>query len=487
MFDTDLMEAVKKGDLKGVKRNLSQAGKQDGYGGTALMWAAINGRADFISLLEKEIGMQDNRGWTALMLAAHKGNTDCARLLLSEAGKQTTGEWIGFPPGTTALMTAAHRNYPEIVELLLPYEQGMTDSKGHTAQWHANSSPEKGDFTEVRKLLENEGTERIPPPREECLLMASAITGDIEGVRKHLDRVGYQDPTGTTALMMAASYGHSNCIPFLEREIGMQSNDGTTALMKAAMKGHTSCIPLLEKEIGMQDNSGWTALMLAAYHGNTDCARLLFSEAGKQTTKSSGITSNGKTVPFPSGMTALMPAAYFNRPEIVQLLLPYEQGLKDSEGHTAKWYANNSPEKGDFTQVRQLLEDEGIERLPPSSPGLTNQEHINKLTAEIESLKKDLFSSKNALEETRKELSQLNQENSSLKQQLDNAINESKRHAEMNEDLRKASDQNRALINASPPRRRLFRSSSPRPLRTSREHSQTRRPRTSSSRRRTPN
>ncbi|TNJ26792.1 Ankyrin repeat protein 3 [Giardia muris] len=167
----------------------------------------------------------------------------------------------------------------------------------------------------------------------------------------------------------------------------------------------------------MQDNYGWTALMKAAYNGKTDCARLLFSEAGKQTTK--------EWYGFPSGATALMIAAHENCPDIVELLLPYEQGLKDSEGHTAQWHANNSSKEGDFTQVRRLLENERTERIPPPNPELLIlQYRVNDLTTENDSLKKDLSSSKNTLEETKNELSQLNQENSSLRQQLQKANEE---------------------------------------------------------------
>ncbi|TNJ26213.1 Kinase, NEK [Giardia muris] len=283
-----------------------------------------------------------------------------------------------------------------------------------------------------------------------------------------------------TALMEASKKGDLEGVKRSFSQVGKQDRFGGTALMLAAIKGHANCIPLLEEEIGMQDKRGLTALMWATYNDNIDSVRLLFSEAGKQTT--------GEWIGFPPGTTALMIAAYHNHTEIVQLLLPYEQGLTDSKGHTAQRYANNgAPWRGDFTQVRELLEYERAERIPPPSPRLTNQEHINELTTENDSLKKDLSSSKNAHEETKKELSQLNQEVSSLKQQLqkankendilheqfedkgrqdntridqltaevsslkqqlDNAINESKRHAEMNEDLRKASDQNRALINA---------------------------------------
>ncbi|TNJ26986.1 Kinase, NEK [Giardia muris] len=412
MSDTALMEAARNGDLDDVKRNLNQVGKQGGYGETALIRAAINGHANCIPLLEKEIGMQNNWGWTALMLAALTGNADCVRLLLSEAGKQTTKEWYDFPPGTAALMMAAHQNHPEVVKLLLPHEQGLKDSKGHSAQWHANNSSWGGNFTRVRKLLKNEGSKRAPPPpKESVFLHICTVAGDVEGVRKYVSHAGYQDSNGMTALMLAAEKGyaecillleeeagmqdkggwtalmhaayngHSNCIPLLKEEVEKKNNSGQTALMKAAECGQTKCIPLLEKEIGKQDSSGWTALMFAAFYGKTDCIRHLLSETGKQTTKN----CNG----FPPGATALMLAARRNHPKIVELLLPYEQGLKDSKEHTAKQYAKKK-KKGNSTRIIQLLEKEGTERIPPPSPGLTSQERINKLTAENESLKKEL-------------------------------------------------------------------------------------------------
>ncbi|TNJ27420.1 Kinase, NEK [Giardia muris] len=469
MSVTDLMKAARDGNLEDVKRNLSQAGKKDEDGWTALMCASSC--PNCIPLLEEEIGIQNNDGLTTLMLSVLNGKTDCVRLLLFETGKQTRKEWIDFPPGTTALMMAAHRNRPEVVKLLLPYEQGLKDSKGHTAQWHANNGVSwGGDFTQVRQLLENEGTERLPPPKEQPSLMASAITGDIEGVRKHLDHVGYQDPTGTTTLMMAAGYGHSDCILFLEKEIGMQNNDGKTALMKAAMKGrsnfipllekelgmqdnhgltalmlaafnghsdcipllkeeigkrgkngetalmlaakygHVSCIPLLEREIGMQSNDGWTALMLAAYNGRTDCVKVLLSEAGKQSMEK---WNDGLNFYLP-GTTALMIAARRNHPEMIELILPYEQGMEDSKGHTAQWYTNNGDlGEDDFTSVRELLKNEGTERIhPPSNLGevLRLQEHLSKLTTENDTLKMELADRKARILALEKENARLKNE-----------------------------------------------------------------------------
>ncbi|TNJ27040.1 Ankyrin repeat protein 2 [Giardia muris] len=377
-------------------------------GETALMQAAMWGHVNCIPLLEGEIGMQDNWGLTALMHAAYNGKTDCARLLLSEAGKQTTKEWYGFPPRTTALMMAARRNHPDIVELLLLYEQGMENFYKHTAKWHAYNSSKKGNFTRVCELLENEGTERIPPPSKGPLMfLVSAVMGDVDGIQKNLSYVGYQGPNGMTALMLAAEKGHTNCIPLLKREIGKQNRNGETALMRTAYNGHKDCIFLLEKEIGMQNKNGWTALMLAAakghakcipllrkelgmrdnygnttlmkaaYNGHKNCVQLLLSEAGKKTTDEWENTFDG----YLPGMTALMIAAHRNRPDIVELLLPYEQGMKDSKGHTAQWYANNGSRGGDFTRVRQLLENEGTERIPPPTPGAAGRRGVKKLSS----------------------------------------------------------------------------------------------------------
>ncbi|TNJ28644.1 Kinase, NEK [Giardia muris] len=312
MSFTELMKAVKSGDLESVKANLGDAGKKDEYGQTALIYATKWNHANCIPLLENEIGMQDNDGLTALMYAAYNGNADCARLLLSEAGKQATknseftlnGKAVTFPPGTTALILAAHFNHPEIVELLLPYEQGMEDSKGYTAQWYTNNGDlGEDDFTSVCELLKNEGTERIHPPsnlgevlrlqehlsklttenetlkmeladqkaqnlalekeiarlREESLI-SSAIRGDIEGIRRRLSQVKWHDASGMTALMHAASRGQTEVVRLLRPlEARLQDGRGWTALMHAVGGGHEECAGLLLLERDLKDGEGRTA------------------------------------------------------------------------------------------------------------------------------------------------------------------------------------------------------------------------------------
>ncbi|TNJ27039.1 Ankyrin repeat protein 3 [Giardia muris] len=295
-------------------------------------------------------------------------------------------------------------------------------------------------------------------------LMRAALNGDLEGVEANLGDIGKQNKGGWTALMYAVEKGHANCIPLLKEEIRMQDNDGWTALMKAAIFGYTDCVRLLlsearkqttkewrvfppgttalmvasfngqvdcilllEKEIGIQDNEGWTALMHAAYNGKIDCARLLLSEAGKQTTKEWNEYSpdewdssdSEEQYGFPPGMTALMIAVRQNCPEMIELLLPYEQGMGDSKGHTAQWYANNGDlGEDDFTSVCELLKNEGTERIhPPSNLGdvLRLQEHLSKLTTENETLKMELADQKAQNIALEKEVTQLRTESHDMK------------------------------------------------------------------------
>ncbi|TNJ30635.1 Ankyrin repeat protein 2 [Giardia muris] len=163
------------------------------------------------------------------MYAAFNGKTDCVRLLLSEAGKQTTKGWKDFPPGMSALMIAAHRNRPEIVQLLLLYEEGLEDSEGHTAHWHAYNGSWGRDYSQVRQLLEKEGSERIPPPKEPLLLLMSAVAGDVGGVRNTTP--GHRG-SWDAALMMAASHGRPPSVPLLlplEGTVQQPEGDGPSA------------------------------------------------------------------------------------------------------------------------------------------------------------------------------------------------------------------------------------------------------------------
>ncbi len=87
---------------------------------TALLWAAILGRAEVVRLLFARKGVEVNKsgpdGFTALFIASHHGHVEVVRLLLARQGvedNKTTEK------GATALMIASENGHVEVVRLLL--------------------------------------------------------------------------------------------------------------------------------------------------------------------------------------------------------------------------------------------------------------------------------------------------------------------------------------------------------------------------------
>ncbi|EFO65174.1 Kinase, NEK [Giardia lamblia P15] len=83
---------------------------------------------------------------------------------------------------------------------------------------------------------------------------------------------------GMTALMIAASMGHAECVRKLIREAGIVSVRGWTALMYAVRENHIECVSLLRLEMGIMTKNSMRACDLADYLGHRDCAELLKRE-----------------------------------------------------------------------------------------------------------------------------------------------------------------------------------------------------------------
>ncbi|TNJ26387.1 Ankyrin repeat protein 2 [Giardia muris] len=362
--DTALMQAASRGHLACVTLLLELEGGHQGCGGyTALMRAAVGNHPDCVdALLDREAGLRTCTGWTALicatnckhslviphliprecrlvttdgwsalMVAAHKGYSDCARLLLDEAGLQTTSYLWGCPKGSTALMIAAIGNNLSVATLLKPYEQGLVDSDGHNALWHAKN---KG-HDNVAKLLadENPDAPRLLPGSESDVSLISAISnGKVELAMQKLNEAGRQDSDGATALMAAAEAGQLQLVNLLlEKEAGMVDEAGRTALMRAAARGHLDCIQvLLPYEGGRQSTKEWydgihasaksTALMVAAGNGHASCVAVLLEREADARDE--------------YGRTALIYAARGGHEDCVRALLRCA-GIQDRGGVTA--------------------------------------------------------------------------------------------------------------------------------------------------------
>ena len=106
----------------------------------------------------------------------------------------------------------------------------------------------------------------------------------------------FEQPAGTTELMMAAEGGHLYELQNYNAQLRMQDADGMTALMRAAYAGQLECVEFLKPfELKITGEKGFgrgmTALMWALAHCLCDkekqekriaCAYALLEEAGEK-------------------------------------------------------------------------------------------------------------------------------------------------------------------------------------------------------------
>ncbi|KAE8302083.1 Ankyrin repeat protein 1 [Giardia duodenalis] len=238
---TPLIEAVKMGDLPGLKRYLQEhSGFVDDLGMTALMYAAEMGNQDMV-----------------MVLRATEAKIRLAKYSLRTFYELSNG---------TALMIAAAKGHDSCVRALVPYEGGLADDEGHTALMIASRY---AHTNMIKDLI----------PKEARFL----------------------DSNGQTALMIAvqnnSGKSHLEAIKLLrEAELKCVDTSGVTALIWAAFAGQVEVAELLTGEAGMTTNkthvhgAGFTALMAAAYVGSGPIVELLLPIEGKI------VQANGKTV-----------------------------------------------------------------------------------------------------------------------------------------------------------------------------------------------
>ncbi|TNJ28377.1 Ankyrin repeat protein 2 [Giardia muris] len=239
----------------------------------------------------------------------------------------------------------------------------------------------------------------------ETALIVAAAHGDAHAVRKNIGeaRKKYR---GLTALMYATKRGHIECVRILARheakllsdnhhsalhlaaqygyativelltplEAGIRSQEGWTALMYAVANGNLECIKhLLAPEARIQDKDGRTALMHAISRNRVGCAQELLCEAGIQAN---------------NGLTALMLASRYNMQTLIELLLPYERELRDSDGHSASWYALANIEKSSSQTTWKSSQDQDQDQDGTLKSSLTSLSKKHLATG-LENVEKD--------------------------------------------------------------------------------------------------
>lgn len=170
--------------------------------------------------------------------------------------------------------------------------------------------------SQVYRLPNNDD---LVPWDSQAQLMTAVENENLPGIQSLIDI--YVDVNGTTgdwdrtALMGAASFGHSNIIQLLINtgaDVDMQDRMGQTALMNAAANYYLDPIKVLMNsgaDLELTDNNGQTALMIAVMNGNFSIVESLINR--------------GADVNFPNmdGYTPFMIAANNDDRDILQLLM----------------------------------------------------------------------------------------------------------------------------------------------------------------------
>ncbi|TNJ29128.1 Ankyrin repeat protein 3 [Giardia muris] len=505
---TALMHASARNFVECVKALIPyERGLADPQKITALMIAADNGHTEVVRLLAKEEPrLQNSDGWTALMHASYRGFDECAELLLDEAGMQTTRRKDGMAPGSTALMVAARFSRPECVELLRDREKGFVDSEGHDALWYAENkgvnpnvkTSEVYRDPRVLKLLEGTrdvhsdggmgGVESGPAqtnieadPIDPVPILPPQCQDDrndsIPARPNEPRKQGRDAPVDDSRLRML-----QETLSKKNQEIDQLKAVNTS--LRADIDERDEYIRILEDTLrenekrhneltdefsalkegstALEDHIGQLQQRLANTEEDRRLARNEASEARARAEQLQRENAERQNVldatkrELENSRRQLRETGEERSRVVTQLSQSEEccRGLIDEVPGLQKQVEEGKNEQKKNAalidslkvQLTKTKEEKNSLHKQFEDKERRDRTQIDQLTAEVESLKKDLSSSKNAHNETKNELSQSNREVSSLKQQLDNAIEESKRHARMCEDLQKTSHQKQALI-----------------------------------------
>ncbi|KAK8060972.1 hypothetical protein PG996_010902 [Apiospora saccharicola] len=276
------------GDLAGV--DLLEA-RDDGYGLTVLMMAAVNGDTDMVALLLNSgasTAAKDDEGRTALHHAARNGREAVVEALVDHGADITAETNDGRRPEQLAL----DAGYEETADLFTG--QIPVSKKGL----------EQSRLQLVATLVAAAASDNVPQPAR--LLSREGGGGPL---------ISVLDPDGRRALSAAAENGHGDAVEYLIQQgshIDARDAHGETALWWASRNGHVQVVETLlrrEASIEIGDLDDLTPLCAAAHKGHEAVADALLRRSGD---------SNAVTM---YGRTPLMFATLAGNLEMVELLV----------------------------------------------------------------------------------------------------------------------------------------------------------------------
>lgn len=282
------------------------------YSGDSFVEYALEGKTSVVKLfLGAGISpdTRDEEGYTALMWAAMAGHSDIVSLLLDKGADQDARD---KHHGMTALMHAAREGRTDVVELLLGRGAQIDawDEEGRTALFLA-----AGCKIRIERRMEPGGVivaERLLEPRPAVVEFLLSRGADPNAA----------DENDRTALMNAAWHAELEIVRAL-LDAGADPNKKDTHPFMA--RGSFGVLG-----VRMLDFGGWTALMYTMMSSNLKVVQALLD---------AGANPN---VNDPNGVTPLMIAVFHQgRAKVVQALLQAgaDPSAKDGDGDTALVYA----------------------------------------------------------------------------------------------------------------------------------------------------
>lgn len=299
--------AAEMGDTKKLSE-LFEAGFDpnlaDFHGVTALMIAAHKGHVDAVSFLINISNgcssLETISGWTALRSAVKNGDIKIINLLLDDGSDPNHL----FFDDTTPLMLAARNGHTEVIKLLI--NRGAKTNYAHPQDWTALHSAVFHNQTKSTLTLCELGACLNPKLSENMMsspLSTATANGNIEIVRILLNHgaaiAPLDHPYGATALHFAAQLGHIDIVNlFLEKNTHLIDKPLIAAIQvlmefaeKKGFKKELSALLTHEGKINLPDTlPGFTALHLAAFFDHPDVVDVLLKSGAKITDTPSGIS-----------------------------------------------------------------------------------------------------------------------------------------------------------------------------------------------------
>lgn len=282
-------------------------------GTTALIRAAMEGRADIVRILldaraNPDLALED--GNSALLLALARKHWDVAKMLVT-AGANSN---VVNKSGVSALLSAAQQGSIDLVKSLLQSGAKVNASlpdRSVLAVALENKHPEIG------LVLMDAGAEiQVTDKDKASPLTIAAKLGYAEIVKAMLDRrpeLASDLPTWNSALSRAIDENHADVVRELLRAFpGRDRQLDKAELAHAVAKGNSQIVELLlanKIDVNQTTENGTSTLMVAAAKNLKDIARLLIKAKAP-------INSSAK-----DGSTALMYAAESGSIEIVRELI----------------------------------------------------------------------------------------------------------------------------------------------------------------------